>query len=100
VPALLTGAYWPAFWAVAVFLPFAAASLISKGRGMGWGDTKLAALGGAMLGDAALIAYCAACLGAVAVAYLRKKHTEPIAFGPYLAASIFGALFLRLLTAR
>jgi hypothetical protein len=87
---------WPVFWAAAAFVPFGATSYISKGRGMGWGDSKLAALGGAVLLDQALIAYSAACLAAVAVAYLRRKRTEPIAFGPFLAASIAGSIALRL----
>ncbi len=98
LPAALHGNWWPIFWAAAAFIPFAGASYISKGRGMGWGDSKLAALGGAVLWDQALIAYCAACLAAVGVAYLRKRRTEPIAFGPYLAASIAGGILFRLAT--
>lgn len=98
VPSALRGNWWPIFWALAAFIPFAAASYMSKGRGMGWGDSKLAALGGAVLWDQALIAYSAACLAAVAVAYLRKRRTEPIAFGPYLAASIAGGILFRLVS--
>jgi prepilin signal peptidase PulO-like enzyme (type II secretory pathway) len=102
VPSIIFGGagYWNVFWALAAFVPFAAASLISKGRGMGWGDTKLAALGGAVLGDAALIAYSGACLAAVAVAYARKRRTEPIAFGPYLAASIACGVLFQLISKR
>ena len=67
----------------------AIAALASRGRGMGWGDVKLAALGGALLGvaDATLAYFVAA-----AVAYVIARRTagvrRPIAFGPYLAASI------------
>ncbi len=100
VPSLIYGRYAPVLWAIAAFVPFAASSYISKGRGMGWGDTKLAALGGAALLDVALIAYSAACLAAVAVAYARKARTEPIAFGPYLAASILGGVLLTLIFPR
>jgi prepilin signal peptidase PulO-like enzyme (type II secretory pathway) len=62
---------------------------------MGWGDVKLAALGGAVLGaGAALIAFAAACLVAVGVAWARGRGAEPIAFAPYLVASIGAALLL------
>jgi prepilin signal peptidase PulO-like enzyme (type II secretory pathway) len=71
------------------FVPFAITALISKGRGMGWGDVKLAALGGAVLGaGTALIAFSIGCLAAVAYAYLRGRRSEPIAFAPYMICAI------------
>jgi prepilin signal peptidase PulO-like enzyme (type II secretory pathway) len=78
----------PALGAAFVALPFAAAAVASRGRGMGWGDVKLAALGGALLGahDATL-----ALMLASFAAYIITRATRtsrPVAFGPYLAGSI------------
>jgi prepilin signal peptidase PulO-like enzyme (type II secretory pathway) len=76
-----------------VALPFAIMAMMSKGRGMGWGDVKLAALGGAALGTyLAMWTFMLASLIAVIVARLRRRSTEPIAFGPYLAGAIGIAL--------
>lgn len=71
------------------FVPFALAALITRGRGMGWGDVKLAALGGAVLGaQLSLLAFTLACIAAAAFNYARKRYQGSIAFAPYLAASI------------
>jgi prepilin signal peptidase PulO-like enzyme (type II secretory pathway) len=79
--------------AVVPFVPFAIAAALSKGRGMGWGDAKLVALGGAVLGaEAATLAFAVACGVAVAVAYAGKRGNAPIAFAPYLAAAIAVAI--------
>lgn len=68
--------------------PFAVAAAFSKGRGMGWGDVKLVALGASVLGaQSALLAFTAACFAAAAVAAVRRRRSA-IAFAPYLAASI------------
>jgi prepilin signal peptidase PulO-like enzyme (type II secretory pathway) len=76
-----------------VAAPFAVAALISKGLGMGWGDVKLVALGGAVLGlPVAMVAFAGACVVAVAVTLFRKRKGEPIAFAPYLAGAIGAAL--------
>jgi prepilin signal peptidase PulO-like enzyme (type II secretory pathway) len=70
-------------------IPFAIAALFSRGRGMGWGDVKLVALGGAVLGlETAVAAFIAACILAVLVAVWRRALKEPIPFAPYLAGSI------------
>ncbi|HET7815131.1 MAG TPA: A24 family peptidase [Candidatus Baltobacteraceae bacterium] len=72
---------------------FALAAMLSKGRGMGWGDVKLVALGGVVLGfQFSMLAFIVACLAAVAVNYSRGKRRGIIAFAPYLAASIALAL--------
>jgi prepilin signal peptidase PulO-like enzyme (type II secretory pathway) len=90
----LQGEWWHA-GAALVVVPFAAAAMASKGRGMGWGDVKLAALGGAVLGfGTAMLAFAAACLAAVCVAWARGRRREPIALAPYLVASICAALIL------
>jgi leader peptidase (prepilin peptidase)/N-methyltransferase len=81
---------WAILLAVLVpFIPFAAMAYLSKGKGMGWDDAKLAALGGGILGmEDALLAFAVACIVAVFVAWLRKRTKEPIAFGPYMIGGI------------
>lgn len=70
-------------------LPFALAAGLSKGRGMGWGDVKLVALGAAVLGaQVATLAFAAACICAVVLAYAKHRAAQPIAFAPYLAGAI------------
>ena len=87
--AVLTHQWSVIFSAFVLFFPFAVTAQISKGRGMGWGDVKLAALGGGVLGwFDAYVAFAAACLVAVALAVIMNRRKEPIAFGPYLACAI------------
>ena len=70
-------------------IPFAIAAFASRGRGMGWGDVKLVAFGGAVLGlETAVAAFCGACILAVLIAVWRKALKEPLPFAPYLAGSI------------
>jgi prepilin signal peptidase PulO-like enzyme (type II secretory pathway) len=60
---------------------------------MGWGDVKLAALGGALVGMAGItLAAGAASLIVVLLSVARRRPRQPIAFGPYLAASIGASL--------
>jgi prepilin signal peptidase PulO-like enzyme (type II secretory pathway) len=78
-----------------VTLPFAAAALLSKGMGMGWGDVKLVALGAALLDvQTSVLLYASACVLACGVALVRRRRAEPIAFAPYLAAAIAVGLAL------
>ncbi len=84
---------WLIVSAAVPFVPFAIAAMLSNGRGMGWGDVKLAALGGAVLGlQLALLAFTAGCLVAVVYAYFRGRRGQPIAFAPYLAGAIAAAI--------
>ena len=85
---------WQYFVSAAIpFVPFALAALLSKGRGMGWGDVKLVALGGAVLGAQwATIAFALAGLAAVVICYVHGKQRGPIAFAPYLTAAIGAAI--------
>lgn len=92
---LLIVALWQHTWwhfaaAAIPLVPFAAAALVSRGRGMGWGDVKLVALGGVVLGvQLSILAFAAASLTAFAVNYaLGRKRGGPIAFAPYLATAI------------
>lgn len=100
---LIVGALWQhqpglLISAAVPFVPFACAAAFSKGRGMGWGDAKLVALGGAVLGArVATLAFAAACLLAVAIAYARGRRSVPIAFAPYLASAIAVAMPLGVL---
>ena len=73
--------------AILVFIPFAAAAYFSKGYGMGWGDAKLVALTGAVLGaPLGYFTLAIACVVAVVVHRLGSRRAEPIAFAPYIAA--------------
>jgi prepilin signal peptidase PulO-like enzyme (type II secretory pathway) len=84
---------FPLVGAAVVGLPFAAAALLSRGRGMGWGDVKLAALGGALLGARdATFALFGACAAAYAWSMLRRRAAQPTAFAPYLVAAVAFAL--------
>jgi len=85
----------PAFDAACIALPFALAAFASRGCGMGWGDVKLAALGGALIGAAdATLAYGLVAAAAYLIARRTAGVRRPIAFGPYLAASIAATLTL------
>jgi len=71
----------------------------SKGKWMGFGDVKLAFLGGFFLGyPLVLIAlFSAFLIGAIIglglVAAKRKRMTSQVPFGPFLATGVFIALF-------
>jgi len=83
----------PLLGALIVGVPFAATAAFTRGRGMGWGDVKLAVLGGSLLGMTGItLAVALASLCAYLVARTIGRLHQPIAFGPYLAASIGAAL--------
>jgi prepilin signal peptidase PulO-like enzyme (type II secretory pathway) len=89
IVALWKHEWWLFISAAVPFVPFAVAALLSRGRGMGWGDVKLVALGGAVLGaQLAVLAFAVACLAAVLVNYKRGRKQGVIAFAPYLATAI------------
>jgi len=87
--AALAGHYEVVVAAVVPAVPFAFLAWRSGGIGLGWGDVKLAMLGGPLIGmQHALMAFAIGCLAAVVVARIRKMSHEPVAFAPYLASSI------------
>ena len=83
--------------ALIVVIPFAIAAHLSRGRGMGWGDVKLAAVVGALLGASnALLALALAAFAAFVSSKLRRGDNaalQPLAFAPYLigATALFTA---------
>lgn len=95
---LLGFALWQREWWILIsaavpFLPFAILALITRGTGMGWGDVKLAALAGALLGaELSAVALALACLAAAIVGRAILKTQQPVPLGPYMVASIALAL--------
>jgi hypothetical protein len=87
--AALAGHYEVLFAAVVPAVPFAFLAWRSGGLGLGWGDVKLAMLGGPLIGmQNALMAFALGCLAAVVIARIRKVSHQPVAFAPYLASAI------------
>jgi leader peptidase (prepilin peptidase)/N-methyltransferase len=77
-------------------IPFAVVAALTRGRGMGWGDTKLAGLGGALLGmQDAVLSFGVAYLIAIVISRFRADRTRPIAFAPYLVVGIAVPLALQ-----
>jgi prepilin signal peptidase PulO-like enzyme (type II secretory pathway) len=80
---------------VVTFAAFAAAAALTKGRGMGWEEAKLAALAGAALSiPSSFIVLAVACLAATVVSVIKNRGTQPIAFAPYIAVTVLGAFGL------
>jgi prepilin signal peptidase PulO-like enzyme (type II secretory pathway) len=89
IAGLLTGRWYVVLAAAIPAIPFAVMAWRTKGMGLGWGDVKLVALGGALLGmQTAILAFAVAAIGAIIVARVRRRTTEPIAFAPYLVTAI------------
>ncbi len=91
--AALQGEWKIVISALVPFVPFALAAAFSRGRGMGWGDAKLVALGGAVLGvQTSLLAFAGSCLVAGVVSRVSGRRGTPIAFAPYLVVAVAAAL--------
>ena len=85
----------PLWGALLAFVPFTLLAALSRGRGMGWGDVKLAAFGGALIGMAGItVAVALASVAAYVTSLAKRRSRQPIAFGPYLAAAIVAAFAL------
>ncbi len=94
---LLHHTWWIAISAFVVFGAFACAAVFSRGRGMGWGDAKLAMLTGAVLGlPLSLLTLGLACFAATAVSVVRDRGTKPIAFAPYIVVAMLLAFVVPL----
>jgi leader peptidase (prepilin peptidase)/N-methyltransferase len=78
---------------------FAFLIVITKGKGMGWGDVKFAAFMGLLLGFRRVVfsLYFAfltgACVSAILIFGKRKKFGQTIAFGPFLVLATIFAQF-------
>jgi leader peptidase (prepilin peptidase)/N-methyltransferase len=92
----LTGRWYVAVVAAVPAAPFAFMAWRTKGIGMGWGDVKLAALGGALLGmKDAMLAFALVSVVAIVIAKVQRREKRPVAFAPYLASAIIIPLCLR-----
>jgi prepilin signal peptidase PulO-like enzyme (type II secretory pathway) len=73
--------------------------LITKGRGMGVGDIKLAFLMGLVLGWPRILValafafFSGALIGLLLIALNKKKFKSEVPFGPFLATGTFFAIF-------
>jgi len=76
--------------------------LVTKGRGMGLGDVKLAILGGMVTGISGVVNWLfisfltGAAVGSILILTKKAKLKSKIAFGPFLVAALFLTIFLRL----
>lgn len=75
--------------------------LITKGRGMGLGDVKLALLGGLVLGWPNFVFWlflsfvAGALVGLILILFKKAKFRGPIAFGPFLIICFWLTVILR-----
>lgn len=80
-------------FALVTFVVFACAALLSRGRGMGWGDAKLAGVAGAVLGlPWSFGVLGVACLAATVTSIVRDRGKSPVAFGPYISVCVLLAI--------
>lgn len=84
---------------VLVFSFFLVIYLLTRGRGMGFGDVKMSFVLGLFLGFPEGISFLflafltGALTGVVLLALQRAKLGKPVPFGPYLVSSAFASLF-------
>lgn len=89
----------PLLSAVGAGLFFFAIVLVTRGRGMGFGDVKLGALMGLVLGFPKIIValYLAfltgAFFGVILILWGKKRFGEHLPFGPFLSGATFISLF-------
>jgi prepilin signal peptidase PulO-like enzyme (type II secretory pathway) len=86
----------PLLGAAFVAIPLAIAAFFTNGRGIGWGDVKLAAFAGAALGGRdAVVALFGAFLAVFLWSVLRRQTAQPAAFAPYFAAAVAAGIGMR-----
>lgn len=91
---------WQIIAALVLMLPILFLFLITKGRGMGFGDVKFAFTMGLLLGirSGILAMYAGfisgAIVGIVLIIFGKKGLKSKIAFGPFLVAGVIILLFL------
>lgn len=91
--------FWHLLWGYLSFLFFLTIYLVTKRRGMGFGDVKLSFVLGSFLGfpQSAVWLFAAFALGAVVglilLAVKRAKLGAPIPFGPFLLVSFWLTIF-------
>jgi len=74
IAGFLTGRWYVAVVAAVPAAPFAFMAWRTKGIGMGWGDVKLAALGGALLGmKDAMLAFAVVSIVAIVIAKIQRR---------------------------
>lgn len=88
------------FWASAASVFFFGLHTLTRGRGMGLGDVKLAFLIGLVLGEDSWVAiFLSFIIGAVVGVLLiilgRARFGKPIPFGPFLVLGVFLTLLWR-----
>lgn len=87
------------FWGFLSFLFFLSIFLITRGRGMGFGDVKLVFVLGSWLGFPyvlvwLLLSFASGALIGIFLLFARKAHwKQEIAFGPFLLAASFVTFF-------
>ncbi len=95
----LNGLFYPLIEGVLVMAPILLLYVLTKGRGMGFGDVKLAFVIGVLFGVKMgwIILYMSFLFGALGGLYLmffkRRKIKSKIAFGPFIVLAMFIALF-------
>lgn len=88
----------PALTGISIALFFIFLILVTKGRGMGWGDVKFVLFLGVALGfpNAILGIFLAFLIGAVAsillIVFSKKRFGQTIPFGPFLSLGAYIAL--------
>lgn len=91
--------YQHLLWGFASFLFFLLIYLLTRGRGMGFGDVKLSFFLGSLLGFPGtpvflFLAFLTGAFSGLLLVFLKRaSFGRPVPFGPYLLVSAYAALF-------
>ncbi len=100
LPKLITLYGWPLVHGCIVMAPLLLVYLLTKGKGMGFGDVKFSFVAGFILGmwNGLAALYLAFIAGGVVGGYLliskRSKPKSKVPFGPFLILGLYLMLFL------